>query len=316
MKGKLIFKNVAENRSEWLEKRKNTIGSSEIVTVCGLNPYRTPLELWAEKTGKIEPQKENEAMRLGSFMEKFIGERFARETGLTTQSANALYQHESLDWATASPDFFIVEQEEVKGVVECKNVNFRSLSQWEDNNIPDYAHMQTIWQLGVLGLQTGFVAALVGASANDFFSPEVEFSKSLFSQMVELGSRFLDYVKKDIPPNAGAGDKEVLNNLLEEKNKTIILPDENLLLINKYNTLKDKLADIREEAKPYEKALKETELQLMQIMDGANKGVCGHHLVELKKIRRKSYTVNETSYWSLKIKDEAKLNSKFPIGAY
>ena len=35
-----------KNREEWLSERTGGIGSSEIATIVGLNPYETPYSLW------------------------------------------------------------------------------------------------------------------------------------------------------------------------------------------------------------------------------------------------------------------------------
>ena len=43
-------------REEWLEARKNGIGGSDAATILGLNPYKTTIELWEEKTGKREAE--------------------------------------------------------------------------------------------------------------------------------------------------------------------------------------------------------------------------------------------------------------------
>lgn len=40
---------------EWLEERKKGIGGSDAATILGLNPYKSNIDLWAEKTGKKEP---------------------------------------------------------------------------------------------------------------------------------------------------------------------------------------------------------------------------------------------------------------------
>jgi predicted phage-related endonuclease len=39
------------NYQQWLEVRKQGIGSSDAATACGLNPYMSMLELWMIKTG-------------------------------------------------------------------------------------------------------------------------------------------------------------------------------------------------------------------------------------------------------------------------
>jgi len=40
------------SREEWLTVRKGGIGSSDAAAAVGLNPYKSPLELWLEKTGR------------------------------------------------------------------------------------------------------------------------------------------------------------------------------------------------------------------------------------------------------------------------
>ncbi|QHD09130.1 hypothetical protein PspR76_26865 [Pseudomonas sp. R76] len=39
-------------REDWLTVRKQGIGSSDAGAAVGLNPYKSQLELWLEKTGK------------------------------------------------------------------------------------------------------------------------------------------------------------------------------------------------------------------------------------------------------------------------
>ena len=39
-------------REDWLQIRKQGIGSSDAAAAVGLNPYKSQLELWMEKTGR------------------------------------------------------------------------------------------------------------------------------------------------------------------------------------------------------------------------------------------------------------------------
>jgi len=41
----------------WLESRKQGIGSSDAAVVLGLSDYKTPIELWDEKLGEVEPER-------------------------------------------------------------------------------------------------------------------------------------------------------------------------------------------------------------------------------------------------------------------
>ena len=44
------------NRQAWLELRKKGIGASDASAVVGMNPYKTNVELWEEKTGRRESE--------------------------------------------------------------------------------------------------------------------------------------------------------------------------------------------------------------------------------------------------------------------
>ena len=46
---------------DWLEVRKQGIGSSDAATACGLNPYMSMLELWLIKTGRQAQSIEDES---------------------------------------------------------------------------------------------------------------------------------------------------------------------------------------------------------------------------------------------------------------
>ena len=61
-----------KDRNEWLEHRKSGIGSSEVATILGLNPWETPYQLWRRKVGLDEPKTETFAMSsLGTFYPKY-----------------------------------------------------------------------------------------------------------------------------------------------------------------------------------------------------------------------------------------------------
>lgn len=51
---------AAMSRDEWLKERTKGIGGSDVATILGLNPYKTPLQLWEEKpAGPLDPRPLN-----------------------------------------------------------------------------------------------------------------------------------------------------------------------------------------------------------------------------------------------------------------
>ena len=59
---------AAMSKEEWTALRSTTIGGSDAAAILGLNPYKSPYALWAEKTGKVIPEdiSQKEAVRLGT----------------------------------------------------------------------------------------------------------------------------------------------------------------------------------------------------------------------------------------------------------
>ena len=49
--------------AEWLALRKTGIGGSDAGTVCGLNPYSSPMKLFCDKTSEDIQELDNEADR-------------------------------------------------------------------------------------------------------------------------------------------------------------------------------------------------------------------------------------------------------------
>jgi len=38
--------------SDWLNERRKGIGGSDAAAICGVSPYRTPLQVWKDKRGR------------------------------------------------------------------------------------------------------------------------------------------------------------------------------------------------------------------------------------------------------------------------
>lgn len=200
--------NISANRDAWLKHRAKTIGSSEIAILLGLNKFKTPLELWAEKMGRKAPDAENEYMWYGTKLEPVVGELFERRTGKKLEKPDALWTFEDDKRLTATPDFIVLDDE--RGLLECKT----STQIWEGDRPPFYAHVQLQWQLGIMGLKKGYVAAICAGRVGDFKHYECEFSPEIFNICKDIAIRFLDgNIGKNVPPGAVAEDKELLHHL-------------------------------------------------------------------------------------------------------
>lgn len=84
---------------DWLEVRKQGIGSSDAATACGLNPYMSMLELWLIKTGRQTQSIEDESTGVaplywGKQLEPLVAEYYSMHTNNKVRRVNAVLQHQ------------------------------------------------------------------------------------------------------------------------------------------------------------------------------------------------------------------------------
>ena len=75
---------------DWLEYRKTGIGGSDAAVVCGISRYKSPVELWMEKTGQLPSQETGEAAYWGNLLEALVREEFTKRTGIAVTKPTVL----------------------------------------------------------------------------------------------------------------------------------------------------------------------------------------------------------------------------------
>lgn len=208
---KVLLNNIDADRKAWHEIRRTTVGSSEIAAVVGLHPYLTEFELWAEKTGKVPMNDENDHMWLGTRMEPIVGELFARRTRMKVEAANQLVGNDDFPGCTASPDFYVY-WESLKRILEAKTTGHYAARSWREG-APVQHVIQLNWQLAICEMMGGWVAVLPAGNPKNFVYEEVDFSPPLFNLCFERAQEFLELVRRDIPPLAGPGDSKLIAKL-------------------------------------------------------------------------------------------------------
>lgn len=154
-----------ESREEWLELRGRGIGGSDVSAIMGLNEYKSPLQLWLEKTGRVEPKdlSDNEAVQWGVTLEPVIRDRFAaRHPEYTVQLPSGIYCSNECPWERASLDGEICDKESgTFGVLEIKTVGERRAEDWKSGP-PVYYQTQVTHYLNVTGYSFAWFAVLIG----------------------------------------------------------------------------------------------------------------------------------------------------------
>jgi len=193
-------------RDDWLTVRKQGIGSSDAAAAVGLNPYKSRLELWLEKTGrdgnlpKIDPNSEDSPTYWGNILEPIVAAHYTKRTGLRVRRINAVLQHPdpSLPWMLANIDREVTGSNEVQ-ILECKTAGINGARLWKEG-VPEYVQLQVMHQLAVTGKAAADVAVLLGGQHLEIH--RINRDEQLIARLIELERHFWQYVESDTPPPA------------------------------------------------------------------------------------------------------------------
>jgi len=196
------------SRDDWLKVRKNGIGSSDAAAAVGLNPYKSQLELWMEKTGrdadlpKPDPNDDTSPMYWGSLLEVFVAAHYTKKSGNRIRKVNAVLQHPEHAWMLANLDREVTGTTDVQ-ILECKTAGMNGARLWREG-VPEYVQLQVLHQLSVTGKQTADVAVLV--CGNEFRIYRIERDETMIARLIELEAQFWQHVESDTPPAADGSD--------------------------------------------------------------------------------------------------------------
>lgn len=145
-------------RAEWLEERKKGIGGSDAATILGLNPYKTNMQLWEEKTGKRQAEdiSEKEYVKYGTNAEDLLRELFKLDYPKyeVKHDENTIIKHPKYPFLFASLDGTLIDKETGEmGILEIKTTNILQSMQkekWKEK-IPDNYYCQVLHYLNVTG---------------------------------------------------------------------------------------------------------------------------------------------------------------------
>lgn len=209
----VFVKTKEMSHEEWLESRNKGIGGSDIATILGLNPYKSKMELYLEKTEQIENKVNNSAVYWGNMLESLVAEEFTNQTGKKVRNRNAILQHKNYPYMLANVDRMVVGE---KAVLECKTTSAYKLKEWESDEIPAAYILQVQWYLAVLGeeYKKGYIACLIGGQK--YVWKEIDRDDELIGMMIDAAKEFwLEHVVKLVPPavDGSEASSELLKKL-------------------------------------------------------------------------------------------------------
>ena len=81
------------DRDDFIDSRQSGLGGSDIGAILSLSPYRTPVDVWSEKTGRANGQEETLQMRFGTYAEAFVAREYTAKTGNAVQRFTSMLRH-------------------------------------------------------------------------------------------------------------------------------------------------------------------------------------------------------------------------------
>lgn len=191
------------DRSVWLERRRQGIGSSDVAAVLGASDFATALHVWHDKRGELDDNA-GEAALWGTLLEHTVAQEWQRRNRSVIRRVG-LVAHEAEPWMLATLDRQVLEcplnrdQREACALeVKCRSAF--TTSRWR-RDVPDDVLAQTTWQMAVTGYQHVHVAVLIGG--NDYRQTAVRWDPELAGYVLDEVRRFRnEHLLPGIPPAA------------------------------------------------------------------------------------------------------------------
>ena len=148
--------------------RSTFLGGSDAASVLGISPWRTPLELYLEKTeGKRDEdeQQNAKAKRRGSRLEPYIIDMLREEHDFTIIGRNAVYHDPDEPFLAAEIDAEVLDEHGIVDNVEIKTVHPYKAKDWGEeytDSIPVHYTAQAMHGLMVTGRDVARFAVLIG----------------------------------------------------------------------------------------------------------------------------------------------------------
>jgi putative phage-type endonuclease len=267
---------------QWLDVRRNGIGSSDAAAAVGLCPYKSQLELWMEKTGRTLPEDvrpgQDDPRYWGTLLEPMVATAYQERTGHKVRKLNAVLQHPTFPYMLANIDREIVGVPDVQ-VLECKTAGEFGARLWK-NGVPEYVQLQVQHQLAVTGKAAADVAVLLCGQQLEIH--RIERDDEIIARLVVLETRFWEYVEKDVEPPADGSESaaKALRQIYRGNDTTAdFTGDEDL------GHTFDTLAELKEELDAMQDEAESLKQVIQQAMGDASKAVFAHGEVTFKRAK-------------------------------
>lgn len=274
-----ITKVKTANHEEWQKLRSQYIGGSDAAAVVGMNPFASPYSLWAEKTGKVPGFAGNLATEVGTYLEEFVAQKFAQETGKKVRKCNQSFLNSEYPFAIANIDREIVGED---AGLEIKTTDSLNLKKFKGGEYPANYYCQMVHYLAVTGKQRWYLAVLIGNKEFKWFV--LDRDEAEIAALMGAEADFWELVKKDIPPavDGSKATSEALNAVYANSNDEVVDLHSFGMDMRRYMALKQQAKELDTQAEEIANHIKAT-------MGEAGRGECADYKISWKSQTRRTF---------------------------
>ena len=270
--------------------RSQGLGASEVAAVLGLDPYRTALDVYLEKTGQTPPFEGNRFTKWGVRLEDDIVDEY-QERHPDIVFADGTTQIGPEPWMLATPDRIVnlyhagAALTPERWGLECKCRGQYDGGSWGEDGTDEVPHavaVQCHWGMIVTGLRRWDVAVLLGG--NDYREYTLKYDGELAAELVARASAFWHghVLPKVHPPFSGAESDHrfLLHTYPTHSDEMIVATPEINTLAAQLQLLRSSLKQVEEEKSRVEAQVKEFIGQRLGV-EGAFGKITWTHMAEV-----------------------------------
>lgn len=277
-------------------ERQSFLGGSDIAGILGISRWKTPLSVWAEKTGQFIPTEEdNEAKELGTELEDYVGRRFERKTGKKVVRTDSRFVHHDHPFLSCQVDRLVTGED---ALLECKTTSAWKAKEWDGEEIPAEYICQVMYQLAITGRKVGYIACLIGNQK--FVWKEIKRDPVMIAEMIKRAVRFWEdfIIPQVMPSQITAMDSETLLGLypMAEVGTEIVLGDEVAKIVESRNAFYQDVIQVEREIERLDNELK-SRIKANEV------GIAGKWQISWKNVKRKACIVKESEYRKFVVKE-------------
>jgi putative phage-type endonuclease len=239
---------ITEEQRQW---RRRHLGSSDIAAVLGCDPWRTPYDIWLDKTGQLPDFEPNEEMEIGTILEDGVLTWAEKSLGMLLRNQSMVVQ--GLPIGTNIDAIVVADGNPVEAKTTAV-IGGMASDEWGDertDELPDRVILQCHVHMMATLKDICFVPALIGGRG--FVMYEVKRDQDIVDIISERACDFWNkYVVPVIAPPESLPSISSIKKMRRIPNKVVDLHDD---LINRWLSAKNVLKDAEREAEEAQNAL-------------------------------------------------------------